>query len=124
MVVLRNKPNQRGVKILQTTQGSLQVNDYTQHPVETTNDAIVIEENNDYKIVSYKLDSSFLINLLSKPVKNARARAERAFVSNLNITQQQACTLNVSVKTPFSVDPAYAGLELGMSFCNNSVVLP
>ena len=110
-------------KIIQTSQGPINVQDYTQHPVQVTNDAIVIEQTNDYQILNFKADNSFLITLLAEPIGQSRTTAENAFLKDLNITQTQACELNVSVKTTEAVDPVYSGHELGMSFCPNSVSL-
>jgi hypothetical protein len=125
-LILKNNhsTNSAGTKIIQTSQGSVTVNDYTQHPVATTNDAIIIEESAEFQILNYKIDNSFLITLLSAPIKTARTDAQTAFLKDLNITQAQACTLKFSVVVPKSVDANYSGHELGMDFCPNAIALP
>ncbi len=120
----QNPVNSSNTRIIQTPQGQIKVRDYTQSPIQTTNDVFVIEKNSDYEIISYKVDNSFTISLLSKPLKQARTVAENAFINNLNITKTQACALKVSVTTPRAVDDTYSGRELGLSFCSNSVLFP
>ena len=109
---------------IQTPNGSIKVSDFTKNPISTTTDAVIIAQTTDYQILNYKIDKSFFITLLSQPLKQARANAEQALVSNLKITQDQACELNISVKTTKDIDPVYSGHELGLSFCPNFVILP
>lgn len=111
-------------KTIQTSQGPLNVQDYTQHPVQTTNDLIVLAQSNEYQISNFKTDSSFLITLLSKPLSQARVDAQNTLLKDLNITQAQACTINISVKVPNDVDSTFSGHDLGLSFCPNSITLP
>jgi hypothetical protein len=126
-IILKNNPatnNVPGKITVQTPQGSVVVNDYTQNPLATTSDATIIAETSEFQILNYKIDNSFLITLLSAPLKTARTDAENAFLKDLNITQPEACELKTSVVTPNSVDTNYSGRELGMDFCPNAVALP
>lgn len=116
--------NTGNTKIINTPQGSITVKDYTQHPIATTTDAIIIEQNSQFQILNYKVDNSFLITLLAEPIKKARIDAENAFIKDLNISQNQACALKVSVGVPNAVNSNYSGQELGMDFCPNAVALP
>ncbi len=125
-ILKNNRPTKSvpGTKTIQTSQGPVTVNDYTQHPAATTSDATIIEENSEFQILNYKIDGSFLITLLSTPLKKARTDAENTFLKDLNINQTQACSLKSSVVVPQSIDTNYSGKELGMDFCPNSATLP
>ena len=109
---------------IQTSQGTVNVQNYNINPVKTTNDAVIIEENDEYQILNYKTDNSFLITLLLNPLSQSRVDAQAAFIKDLGITQTQACSLKVSVKVPNGVDSDFSGNELGMTYCQNAIQLP
>lgn len=75
-----------------------------------------------YEIVIYD-DRSYLISLNALPLGEARLRGERDLLGRLGISKEVACTLRVRVATSFDVSEAYAGKELGLSFCSGSVPL-
>jgi hypothetical protein len=109
---------------IRTPQGTINVRNYTQNPVATTTDALIMESNSEYQILNYKIDNSFLITLLLKPLSQSRSDAQAVFIKDLGISQTQACALNVSVKVPNSVDSDFSGNELGMSYCQNAIQIP
>lgn len=75
-----------------------------------------------YELVIYD-DRSYLISLNALPLAEARLRGERDLLGRLGISKEVACTLRVRVATSFDVSAAYAGKELGLSFCPGSLTL-
>lgn len=66
----------------------------------------------------------FNIELLQEPLGANRKVAESYLINALGISSEQMCGLNYSVGTPNSVNSAYAGMNLGFSFCPVAVKLP
>ena len=73
--------------------------------------------NPSYSLVYLPDYEEFLITILITPFEETRLLAESDFVEKLGITKDQACILNVTVSTPFSVDPERAGIKYPLSFC-------
>ena len=116
------QPTSSGTFLVPSNSGKqIQVNDFTKNLQAKTEASDVIAETNQYTISYFTADKSFLITLESQPLKDSRAAAEQALLSKLGITQAQACQLKTSVKTTFDVDQVWAGNELGLSFCPNSI---
>ena len=99
-------------------------NNFLNNPVEKTPSSTLVANNPLYQVIYFGIDKSFLITLLSKPLKQGRADAEQALLAKLNISQSQACNLKISVNVTNDVDQSLAGRELGLSFCANATVLP
>jgi hypothetical protein len=66
----------------------------------------------------------FNISLLQEPIGEARQEAEQYLLSNLGISESQACSLKYMVSVPDKVNSFYSGESLGFSFCANAVQLP
>ncbi len=67
---------------------------------------------------------SFLVSLEARPLHQVRLEAEAELKRALGVPDIVICTLNISVRTRGAVDMNYAGKELGLSFCQGSLVLP
>lgn len=106
--------------ILQGKGGQVQSKDFSSGVLEKSGDTWVLANNENFSIIYYEKDQSFTINLLSKPLSEARSKAEDKLLSLLNLDFAQACKLNVSVFVPFEVDETYAGQDFGLSFCTDS----
>jgi hypothetical protein len=105
--------------------GSLPVSDFTKHPTSRVlGDTTVIKQNDNYSIVYFSVDQSFLITILAEPVQANREAAEQEFLNNLQISQADACKLTVSLAVPAGVSEALAGQNYGLSFCPNGQVFP
>jgi len=66
----------------------------------------------------------FGISLLAEPLGQYRKEAEQLLLQELGITQLQMCQLNYAVGVGPDVNEAYAGKNLGFSFCPGATVLP
>ena len=66
----------------------------------------------------------FGISLLSEPLGYYRKQAEQLLLQTLGISQEQMCQLNYSMGVGPDVNEAYAGKNLGFSFCPSATVLP
>ncbi|HVY67601.1 MAG TPA: hypothetical protein VHA30_01745 [Patescibacteria group bacterium] len=121
---LQPAPATGPTKNIATQQGTVTVQDYTDHPIASTDDVYVLAQADSYEVVNLKIDNSFLITLLAEPLNQSRQAAETALLNQLKISQADACKLNVSVTVPQSIDTTYSGQELGLSFCPNAMQLP
>lgn len=102
------------------TISEIQVNDFFKQAQKTNiSGDVAFGENEKYRIVYLKKFNQFLINILSSPFPRIRMEAENAFIETLGITKDQACMLNVSVGTPYSVNPEYSGIKYSLSFCKD-----
>lgn len=77
----------------------------------------VLRSNESYKILHNIPDNSFQIIIYKQPFFEIREFASKAFIEALHISEQDACELNITVSTPASIDPDYAGQTYGLSFC-------
>lgn len=78
----------------------------------------------DFDILYYPDQSAFSITLLKEPLGQTRLAAEQALRAALKLKDAQLCKLSADVGTIGSVNQAYAGRNLGLSFCPGSVKLP
>ena len=107
-------------KTITTPSGSVDVRDFTQNPAQTTSGTTVIKATDQFKLIYFSTDNSFLITLLSQPLQQARDAAEAELLSNLGIDKGQACKLTVTESVPYDVDSQLAGQNYGLSFCPDS----
>lgn len=78
----------------------------------------------EYHIVYFSEDKSFIISLVAEPIGQARRDAEQFLMQTLGLTQQQMCALKYEVLTTSSVNGQFAGDNLGFSFCPGATKLP
>ncbi len=76
-------------------------------------------------IVAYDASLQFFtISLTKEPLGTARADAEQFLLKTLGISQTDLCNIKYFLSTTSSVNPFYAGQNLGFSFCPGATVLP
>ncbi|RJR14809.1 hypothetical protein C4579_04280 [Candidatus Microgenomates bacterium] len=85
-------------------------------PINNQGDTLLLETAK-YHIVFLKQFNSYAISITGAPFYAYREEAEQAFLSTLNITQKQACLLNVTVSTPRFANPDQSGRNYPLSFC-------
>jgi hypothetical protein len=76
-----------------------------------------------FNITYFEEYDYYQIALEQEPLAEIRRAAEERFVSQLGVSEADACALAVSVRTRREVNDFYAGTELGLSFCPGSVRL-
>ncbi len=81
------------------------------------------EDPETYGIYYYKNTGIIMVMLFRKPLSFTRALAEQKLLYILPYTKKEICTMNIRVLTNKYVDPRYAGFELGLSFCEDSINL-
>lgn len=87
-------------------------------PVELSKNADSLMVRTDkYDLVYIKPYEQFLITINASPFESNRLEAEQAFLERLEISQEEACSLNVFVSTPYSVNPDESGTNYRLSFC-------
>lgn len=76
-------------------------------------------------IVAYDTSLQFFtISLTKEPLGTARADAEQFLIKTLGISQADLCNIKYFLSTTSSVNPFYAGTNLGFSFCPGATELP
>ncbi|MDB5189190.1 MAG: hypothetical protein JWL82_147 [Parcubacteria group bacterium] len=76
-------------------------------------------------LIEYIADTHYFnVELLTEPLGQNRIAAENYLMNKLGITKQEMCVLDYTLGTPRSVNEAYAGTNLGFSFCPDAVRLP
>lgn len=78
---------------------------------------VIIEENENYRIMYFPEREYFLISILSSPFSDVRKGAEESFLQILGLNRENACKLNLSITTPIFVNPNEAGTDYHLSFC-------
>lgn len=122
--VFRSKlvlPLSENTFIIKTGAGDVPVKDFYKSSVQVDpqrKDALV-KRTQDYDIVYFAKDQSFLITLSRQPVKEARNQAELDLLETLGISKDEACKLKVSLKIPFDIDNNLAGKDFHLRFCPN-----
>ena len=107
-----------------TTHGSVETNNLFQSPVkifapDSSLTEVLVAKNTYFSISFFPQDQSFLIVLLNSNLATARTEAETAFLQKTGITKDQACTLNVNLGVPYSINPQTINVNYGLSFCPN-----
>lgn len=74
----------------------------------------------NYAIYYYKDQKEVVIDILRSPFPEWREKAEKTFLEKTNLTEKEACELNVNLGTIRSVDFELSGKNLGLSFCKKS----
>lgn len=110
--------------IVNTDSGQVVIADIYQIGEEVKSENEVIIKTTDYYRLTYFKDvDQFLITIIYDDVFSARSLAEEDLLKYLDINENEACQLNVSVGVPFSYSQEYAGVELGLSFCEGGLPL-
>jgi len=94
-----------------TASGTITMNNFYNNAayIDQAQRAVVIEQSSTYSIVYNIPDSSFTLDILGAQSEATRQTAEKAFLSALGISQQNACKLSV-----------YESPQQGLSFCTSN----
>jgi hypothetical protein len=76
-----------------------------------------------FSVAYYEEDGSFAIDISGKPTAVYRQKASEYILQTLQITEAEACRLNVYIGVTNATDPNLVGQNLGLSFCPGSVQL-
>ncbi len=101
------------------TISGVQVKDFTKG-IENANEKsyITLSKNDDYHIFYIPSQTLFYISVLNSPFDKYKLEAEKKFLEDLEINQNEACKLNVDMTTPNAVNPDHAGQIYHLSYCN------
>jgi hypothetical protein len=80
-------------------------------------EGVVFPTSDAYDIQYYGTIEQFLIFINAAPFEPHRQDAEGAFLTVLGISEEEACTLDVTIRTPAFVNPDQGGREFPLSFC-------
>ncbi len=83
---------------------------------------VVVKQTSAYGIFYNVLDSSFAVTIFGTPFDTVRPTAETAFLTQLGISQTDACKLNVVENTANNLNNPDAGKSFPLSFCSSSTL--
>lgn len=84
--------------------------------INSSGDRLILEQS-DFEAIYFPRGNQFLISVLTSPFYKTRLDAEKAFLEKLDISEKEACKLDVSITTPNFVNPNEAGIDFTLSFC-------
>jgi len=101
-----------------TPSGIVEVKNFYNNPLQVNaeNDVLVVRAD-AYEMAYIAKDSSFILSITASPVGPTTLAAEKELLRVLDITEEEACRLNVSVGIPHFADPELSGKQYGLSFC-------
>lgn len=79
-------------------------------------DAVFTKEN-DFQITYQPQFNQFIISITGTGFEQTRSQAEQVLLEKLELTQTEACQLEVIVTTPAFANPDQAGIQHPLSFC-------
>lgn len=102
------------------TISSVPVNNFyqTTTPFDAQGDRTIADVDNAYRIVYLAQYQQFLITINGSPFTTFRQQAENAFLQKMNLSQTDACKLDVVIRTPSFANPNEAGQDYRLSFCH------
>jgi hypothetical protein len=107
-----------------TNQGTVTVNNFykTMDYITADNENVVLAETSDYSDDYVRAGSSFIIDLtvVTSSLQDVRAAAEAAFMSQLGVSESDACKLNVDEGVT-DKNSSYYGDSFGLSFCSSTL---
>lgn len=85
--------------------------------IDKQNNVYMADEPDSYQILYEEQFNQFLISILGSPFEQVRQEAERRLISDLGISEDEACQFNVVITTPSFANPDFSGKPYGLSFC-------
>lgn len=82
----------------------------------------LVSEASSFHTIYFSKEDQFLISITEIPFEEKRKIAEQDFIRLLEITEAEACKLNVVITTPAFVNPDESGKNYSLSFCENSQI--
>lgn len=76
-----------------------------------------IINNPNYEIIYTEYNQLYLISILGSPFEQLRLEAEQAFLKQLSLTSDQACTKKILISQPFFVEQKVQPEYTKLSFC-------
>lgn len=76
-----------------------------------------------FSVAYFEEDGSFAISITGAPLAEHHQKASHYLLETLQISEEEACKLNVYVGVTYDIDPNLSGKNFGLSFCPGSVQL-
>lgn len=103
-----------------TGNNQVEISNILKDPIKTfPNSDVAYKRTDDYSFDYYAKDQLFIITITNPDIKNTRIKAENDFLKTLEITEDQACKLNIQLGVPYSINPDASGINYRLSFCPN-----
>lgn len=78
---------------------------------------VIIFDSEAYRIMYHDSDKEYALYIFKSPFNAVKAEAEEKFLELLNIKKDEACELDVIIKTTKVSNPNEAGKNYSLSFC-------
>ena len=85
-----------------------------------TSSYTTLAKTKDYHLFFILKEELFIVSITSYPFDSFRSIAEQEFLKKLEISQEEACKLNVNITTPMSANPDKAGKNYELSWCEQN----
>lgn len=105
--------------VLNGSQGDVSIANIYARPVRRLekNDIIVLV-NDQYEVLYSPTTQGFVVTILVSNYTTAVEAAQTALLKTLDVAAEQACTLNIVVNVPYSVNPDLSGREYLLPACD------
>jgi hypothetical protein len=103
-----------------TVNGAITVKNFYASALGAEDEFVVLVRNSAYEITYDTSVSSFYIGIHKGPLADVRVQAETDFMNQLQVSQLDACKLDIIEGVDASVDPSLAGQKLFLSFCSTN----
>lgn len=92
-------------------------NFYNKNPQINQREDVTFVDTSKFQILYFSQENEFLISIMDSPFETVRLEAERQFLKELGINEENACGLKVTISTPGFVNPEESGRNYKLSFC-------
>ena len=101
-----------------TSQGTVTVpNFYAANPPVVDGDTVIIKNTDNYAITYDFLTSEFWLAIIGTPFQTYQQQAEQDFLTTMNLSQADACKLDVTSGVIYSAGNPLDGESFPLSFC-------
>jgi hypothetical protein len=124
VVVLVRVNNSSNHTTITTQQGTVTATNFTAKAPYTYTGGATLESAVGYAISYDSVNKVFNIVITKSPVSKYRPIAEAKFLSDLGVSQTDACKLDVTLTTTYDAAPSLFNQNFGLSFCSNGKTFP
>lgn len=87
-------------------------------PEDSSITEVTFYEDEDQAFLFYPATNEFWIHILGSPYATVRPKAESRFLSELDVSRNESCFLDISVMTPRSANPDVTTVDYGLPYCS------
>ncbi|PIW36994.1 MAG: hypothetical protein COW24_02420 [Candidatus Kerfeldbacteria bacterium CG15_BIG_FIL_POST_REV_8_21_14_020_45_12] len=105
--------------VLQGSDGDVSIADiYKLTSDRLPENTIIFLKDPDFEVMYSPETQGFAITALARDLKSVASRAESKLVQTLDISTEQACTLDIWISVPYSINPDLSGRQYKLPSCS------